>query len=234
LYRQSQTWAALSPATRRQRVNVFARIVKTHADTMLSAWKRGDIAAGRDKRASTPAAARHFVDSVRGLFRWLVESGLVASDPTEGVTVAKPRRDGFPVWTEADEQAFCTRWPLGTRERVAFAVLRETGLRRGDAVRVGRPHVRDGVIRFATEKTGERVAIAVSSALAVALAAGPTGELTFIATTSGRPMSKEGFGNWFGEIAKAAGVSKSAHGLRKAAATADAISGWSDAELDAK
>ena len=109
LYRQSQTWAALSPATRRQRVNVFARIVKTHADTMLSAWKRGDIAAGRDKRASTPAAARHFVDSVRGLFRWLVESGLVASDPTEGVTVAKPRSDGFPVWTEADEQAFCTR-----------------------------------------------------------------------------------------------------------------------------
>jgi hypothetical protein len=32
----------------------------------------------------------------------------------------------------------------------------------------------------------------------------------------------------------AAGVSKSAHGIRKAAATADAMDGYSDAELDAK
>lgn len=234
LYRSSQIWGALSPATRRQRDNIFARIVKTHGETTLSAWKRGDIAAGRDKRATTPAAARHFVDALRGLFRWLVESGLAANDPTEGVTVAKPKSDGFAIWTEADEEAFRARWPLGTRERVAFEVLRQTGLRRGDAVRVGRPHVKDGAIRFATEKTGERVAIAVSAALAEALAAGPCGELTFIATSEGRPMVKESFGNWFREVCGAAGVSKSSHGLRKAAATADALAGWSDAELDAK
>jgi integrase len=168
------------------------------------------------------------------LFHWLVESGLVASDPTAGITVVRPTTDGFAAWTEDDERRFRSHWKLGTRERVAFAVLRETGLRRGDAVRVGRPHLRDGVIRFATEKTGERAAIAVSPALAEALTAGPCGELTFIATMDGRPMIKESFGNWFGEIAKAAGVNKSAHGLRKAAATADAIAGWSDAELDAK
>ena len=234
LYRQSQTWGALSPATRRQRDNIFAKIARTHGDTSLSAWKRGDIAAGRDKRAATPAAARHFVEALRGLFRWLVESGLVASDPTVGVIVAKPKSEGFAVWTEDDEARFRARFPLGTRERVAFAVLRETGLRRGDAVRVGRPHLKDGVIRIATEKTGERVAVAVSAALAEAIAAGPIGELTFIAGEQGRPMTKEFFGNWFRDAVKAAGVTKSAHGLRKAAATADALAGWSDAELDAK
>ena len=77
-------------------------------------------------------------------------------------------------------------------------------MRRGDALRVGRPHVRDGVLRFATEKTSERVSVGVSPALAEALAAGPCGELTYIATMDGRPMSKESFGNWFDEIAKAA------------------------------
>jgi len=171
---------------------------------------------------------------LRGLFRWLVESGLVASDPTDKITVAKPKSDGFPVWTEDDEEKFRARWPLGTRERVAFEVLRQTGLRRGDAVRVGRPHLKDGVIRLSTEKTGEPVAIAVSPALAEALAAGPIGELTFIASATGQPMTKESFGNAFREACTAAGVSKAAHGLRKAAATADALSGWSDAELDAK
>jgi integrase len=234
-YRESQTWASLSPATRRQRDNIFARIAATHGDTMLASWRRGDIAAGRDKRASTPAAARHFVDSLRGLFKWLVESGLVASDPTVGVTVAKPKTDGFVAWTPDDERKFCSRWPLGTRERVAFEVLRQTGLRRGDAVRVGRPHLRDGVIRIAIEKTGERVAIAVSPALAEALAAGPCGELTFIAGQRGGPMVKEAFATWFRKACDAAGLKgKSAHGLRKAAATADALTGWSDAELDAK
>ena len=72
------------------------------------------------------------------------------------------------------------RWPLGTRQRVAFEVLRELGVRRGDAVRVGPPHVRDGIIRLATEKTGERVAHLVSDVLAAAIEAGPVGEMTFI------------------------------------------------------
>jgi integrase len=235
LYRQSQAWAALSPATRRKRDYIFARIARTHGETPLSAWKRGDIAAGRDKRAATPAAARDFVAALRSLFGWLVESGLVATDPTAGVTVVKPKSgEGFAVWTPEDEAKFRAVWALGTRERLAFEVLRQTGLRRGDATRLGRPHVRDGVIRFTTEKTGERVAIAMSALLAEAIAAGPVGDLTFIATSSGRPMAKEAFGNLFRAACNAAGVAKSAHGLRKAAATADAEHGWTDAELDAK
>ena len=48
-----------------------------------------------------------------------------------------------------------------------------------------RTHPNDGVIRIATEKTGERVASAVSASLAEAIAAGPIGELTFIASEQG-------------------------------------------------
>ena len=234
MYRQSQKWAVLSPATRRQRDNIFSKVVKTHGDTPITAWKRGDLIAGRDRRAATPAAAKNFIAAMRGLFGWLLDAGLIADDPTTGVIVARVKTEGFLIWTEADEAAFRARWPLGTRERVAFEVLRQTGLRRGDAVRVGRPHVRDGAIPIATEKTGERVAIAMSTALAEAIGAGPVGDLTFIATSDGRPTTAESFGNWFREAVRAAGVSKSAHGLRKAAATADALAGWSDAELDSK
>jgi hypothetical protein len=222
LYRQSQAWCALSGATKRQRQNIFKNIEATPGvgDSKLRDWKRGDIAAGRDKRAATPAAARHFVDALRGFFNWAVEAGLVVSNPTDGVKVVAVAREGFKPWTDGDVAAYRIRWPLGTRQHVAFAVLRETGLRRGDAVRVGRPHVRDGVIRIDTEKTGERVAIPISDALAEALDAGPVGELTFICTASGKPYSKEGFGNEFREWCNAAGImGKSAHGLRKAAAT---------------
>ena len=62
LYPQSQ---ALSPAMRPSKDNIFAKMARTHGETPLSAWKWGDIAAGRDKRAATPAAARHFVEPAR-------------------------------------------------------------------------------------------------------------------------------------------------------------------------
>jgi integrase len=198
------------------------------------AWKTGDVAAGRDKRANHPNAARHFVQALRGLFEWALEARLARVDPTAGVKLARPKTDGFAVWTDDDIAAFRRRWAIGTRERVAFEVLRATGLRRGDAVKVGRPHLRDGVIRINTEKTGERVAIAATDELLEAIAAGPCGELTYIAGERGAPMRKESFGNWFRETCTAAGVCKSAHGIHKAAATADAEAGWSDAELDAK
>jgi integrase len=59
-------------------------------------------------------------------------------------------------------------------------VLHETGLRRGDAVRLGPQHVRDGVIRLSTEKTGTPIAIAMTDTLQRAIEAGRRGVLTFI------------------------------------------------------
>ena len=100
-----------------------------------------------------------------------------------------------------------------------------TGLRRGDAAVVGRQHVRDGVISIHTEKTGMLVTIPILTELQKTLDAGPTGDLTFIATVSGQPMTKVGLDNRFQEACDAAGVKKSAHGIRKAAATRAANNG---------
>jgi hypothetical protein len=96
---------------------------------------------------------------MRSFFAWALEAGLVSLNPTDGVKVIASSTGGFAPWTDGDVAAYRIRWPLGTRQRVAFEVLRETGLSRGDAVRIGTPNVRDRVIRLATEKTGERVAI---------------------------------------------------------------------------
>jgi hypothetical protein len=47
---------------------------------------------------------------------------------------------------------FERRWPRGTRERLAYDVFLYTGLRIGDAVRLGRPHVKNGIATIRTEK----------------------------------------------------------------------------------
>ena len=57
-----------------------------------------------------------------------------------------------------DVAAYEQRWPVGTRQRVWLDVLLYTGLRRGDAVRLGRQHVKHGVATLTTQKTGTPVA----------------------------------------------------------------------------
>jgi site-specific recombinase XerD len=97
------------------------------------------ICAGKERRSKTPHQARNFLDSMRGLFRWAREANLIKTDPTLGVRNPERKQgDGLIPWTEEHVEAYQACWPLGTRQRVWLDVLLYTGLRRGDAVRLGR------------------------------------------------------------------------------------------------
>jgi integrase len=143
---------------------------------------------------------------------------------------------GFPVWTDDEIKRFRDRWPLGTRERLAFEIMATTGLRRGDAARLGRQHMSevDGVtvLRLRTEKGDRQVVREVMPELKAAIDAYPLSGLAFVARGDGAALSKRGFGDWFRDACRAAGVKKSPHGLRKHDATALAHSGASEAELE--
>lgn len=111
-------------------------------------------------------------------------------------------------------------------------MLRFTGLRIGDAARLGRPHVKNGIAVIRTEKNGEVVTIPILPPLQASLDAGPIEELTYIIGVKGRPMRKELFANWFRTACRAAQVAGSPHGLRKTAATTAADNGATEAELE--
>jgi integrase len=235
-YRKTTAWTSLSPATRKQRENIMLGVLKKIGAEKCGAIKRGHVVASRDARSATPAQARNFLDAMRGLFRWALEADHIKTDPTAGVTnPPKPKGPGFPVWTEDDVERYQAKWPIGTKERVWLDVLLYTGLRRGDAVRLGRQHVRDGVAILRTEKSQEEtvVTIPILRVLQITLAAGPTGDLTFICGDRKKPLVKEAFGTAFGRACRAAGVKKSAHGVRKIAATTAANNGATVAELEA-
>ncbi|WP_375621397.1 tyrosine-type recombinase/integrase, partial [Bartonella sp. AA97HXZ] len=69
--------------------------------------------------------------------------------------------------------------------------------------------------------------------LAKTLEAGPIGVETFICSKTNQKLSKESFGNAFRDACNAAGIKKSAHGLRKLAATRAANSGATVSQLKA-
>lgn len=235
-YRETTEWSDLSKATRRQRDNIFVHVLDTAGNTAASKITQATIQAGKERRAKTPSQARNFLDAVRGLFKWAAKGKLVKVDPTIGVE-NPPRKtgDGFIAWTEDDVAAYYKRWPLKTKERVWLDVLLYSGLRRGDAVRYGRQHVRNGVGRIKTEKSQSKVTavVPVLPVLEITLQAGPVGELTFIVGEKGKPLTKESFGNLFKRACKKAGVPGSAHGVRKIAATTAANNGATTAQLKA-
>jgi integrase len=240
LYRQSKTsgtqvkgWLNLSTATRRQRENILRHVLEASGHKPFTSITQSHIEQGRDRRSATPAQARHFVDTMKGLFRWAKSKHFVKADPTQGVTAAKPKTEGFPVWAPEEIEQFQKHWPRGTRERVMFDIFIYTGLRRGDAAKLGKQHVKDGIISITTEKTKTRVDIPMLPDLRATLDAGPVGDMVYIATKRGGPMRKESLGNYFREACVAAGINKSAHGLRKAAATHAAENGATVAELEA-
>lgn len=235
-YRETTAWTDLSLASRRQRENIFEHVLEAAGRQPFAKITTASIMAGRDRRAkTTPAQARKFLDTMRGLFRWAVNAKLLKVDPTAGVAnPSAPNSEGFTPWSIADIAAYEACWPIGTRQRVWLDVLVYTGLRRGDAVRFGRQHIRNGVGTIKTEKTDTVVTLPILPVLMKTLDAGPCGDLTFIAGEGGRPLTKELFGNLFRKACREAGLqNRSAHGLRKAAATRAAENGATVAQLNA-
>lgn len=246
-YRDTGAWTGLALSTRRQRENIMLHVLKDSGAKPYAAIRSSHIQAGIERRSKTPAAARNFLDTMKGLFRWARKRQHVKIDPTADSGIEAPKRKkgkGFPAWTRADIETYRRRWPLGTRQYVWLDVLLYTGPRRGDAVDIGRQHVRetsnpDGsisrVVTFKTEKSGRAVTVSlpVLDVLWRTLEVGPTGDLAWICGARGRPFVKESFGNEFSQAARQAGIKKSAHGVRKIAATIAAENGATEKELDA-
>ncbi len=238
-YRETVVWRDLGAATRRQRENIFLHVMESAGSEPFTAITRNHIEAGKDRRRDTPAQARNFLDAMRGLFRWAFAAGHVAVDPTAGVKNPRRRKtEGFKAWTDAHVSVYERRWGPGTRQRVWLHVLLYIGCRRGDAVLLGRQHVKNSIVTFYTEKGRgtERELIEVARRLepelVATLAQGPTSDLAFICGERGEPLTKESFGNMFKDACVAAGIlDRSAHGLRKLAATTWAERGATEHEL---
>ncbi|WCS27753.1 hypothetical protein LOK46_13315 [Methylobacterium sp. NMS14P] len=76
------------------------------------------------------------------LFAFAVEREYLQADSTRGVKLLNvlDDRTGYHTWTDDEIGRFEVCWPLGTRERLALDLRLYTGLRHGDAARVGPQH----------------------------------------------------------------------------------------------
>jgi integrase len=205
-------------------------------DCPLTVLSPAHVKVLRDRKAETPAAANNRRKYLSSMFGWAVEHGLLRFNPAREVRKIRHTTAGFHTWTVDEVRQFEERHPIGTKARLALALLLYLGVRRGDVVTLGRQHVKDGWLRIVPKKTlYKRLAFSekpILPILADIIARSPTSALTYLATEYGKPFSASGFGNWFRARCDEAGLPHcSAHGLRKAGATIAAENGATDRQL---
>jgi integrase len=167
-------------------------------------------------------AKRNFMKALRPLMKFAVSILMIAENPTDGIKVAAPKsQGGHRAWDDDQIAAFRQHHAIGSRARRAFELLLNTGQRRGDVIKMGRQHFRDGVLHVKQEKTGTSLTIPIFPELQEVLDLIPSDHPPFapiLTVRGGAPFGPSVFSAWFRKVCDQAGLrGVSAHGLRKAA-----------------
>lgn len=243
--RRHHSYASLSPDYRRVIARHLDAIAEQADDARAIDLRARDIA--DDLAALPPNVARARRKAWRLLCAYGLATGYLQIDPSDTVKAPPaPKTDGHPPWASAEIEAFRARYQIGTVARAAMELLFWTGARVSDAVAIGPQHVgQDGVLAFRQQKTGGMAYIPWTCALPGFAAAygadrdlmhaaieGLRGQLCFL-PAGGRRRSIKGLSNVISDAARAIGIEKSAHGLRKSRAAALAEGGASTHQIAA-
>ena len=233
-YLDSQShFGRLAPGTRAMQRAILERFREAHGGLPFRTMPPKFIAWLLDQKK--PHAARNWFKTIRALCRFAIALGIRSDDPTRDVALPKIKTDGHHTWTPDEIAQFEAHHAIGTKARLAFALLRFTMQRRGDVIHMGRQHVRGGELHVTQQKTGVVLVLPVHPELAAIIEATPGDHLTFLVTKSGKPYAGTDFSEQFRAWCNEAGLPArcTAHGLRKAGLTWGADQGWSAHELQA-
>src|SRR6516165_417 len=226
-----QFFGSKSAGTQRMRRGILERFRAAYGERPFALLPAEWIEALLD--AKPPHAARSWLVTLRSLCQFAVKRGWLRADPTANIKQRSIKGDGYHTWTEDEIAQFEAHHPVGTKPRLALALLLYTAQRRGDIVKIGRQHIRDGVFTVKQEKTGVTLAIPVHPHLQAVFDATPGEHLTFLITATGKPYGGNAFTEQFRNWCDAAGLPRRCkpHGLRKAACRRLAEAGCSANEI---
>jgi integrase len=142
--------------------------------------------------ADRPGMANLTRAALSKVMDYAIETNVRVDNPFDGLK--RYRLGTHHTWTEQEIETFEQHWPLGTRERLAFALLLYTGQRGGDVCRMTRSDIIDGRIRVVQDKvrkgTTNELLIPIHPALARALKASPVvGMHHLITDARGKPLA---------------------------------------------
>ena len=232
-YYSSLEFRALTGGTPAKRRAILETFREQHGDKPVRLLPRKFIV--HMLSTMKPHAARNWLKAVRGLTQFCLAHEMIGDDPTLGIKSKVPRSDGHHTWTEDEIAQFEAAHQIGTKAHLALALGLYTVQRRGDVVRMGPQHIRDGWLHVRQQKTGKPLELPVRDELRAAIDATRCGHLTFLITKNGKSYGADDFSDQFRKWCNAAGLPTRCtfHGLRKAGCRRFAEAGCSANEISA-
>ena len=245
LYYKSAYFRCLEEYTQRRKRTVLDEICnmvdesgRRYGAAPYASMKKVHVRKLRDMKAGTPEAANFRLKQISALFTWAMKNDLATFNPAEKLEKLGGGSDGYYTWTEQDVETFEAYWPVGAKPRLAMSIMLYLGVRRSDAVLIGKKHEsRDGLAvtfaQFKGRKKGIKLlTLPILPPLREILDASALGRQTWLETASGKPHSSNSFGNKFKSWCVKAGLPQcNCHGLRKIGAVRAAEAGASEHEL---
>ena len=220
-YYADNAYQDLAPATQAVYRGVLERFRAKFGDDPLRHFDANLISRLMTGMRAKPHAAARLRKLLAQLFVIARRAKIVPYDfdPIRDTKPPKTRGGGYHRWTEDELAAFEARHPLGTKPRLAFALLLYGAQRSGDVRFMTPATIATGRIRLDQRKTNNAVDVPVVAPLRQALDAGPIGRETLLETKDGKPFTPKGFYGMMKKACIAAGLPHcSPHGLRKSAA----------------
>jgi enterobacteria phage integrase len=233
-YRKSARYQAIKDSTKGAYHGPLQWLADRYGEQPISDLTRADVIRIQGRKASDGNAASNTVIKVlRILVAHAIDLGWRVTDPT--LRVKKMPEGEHSAWTAEEHAQFEARWPVGTPERLGYALALFTGQRRGDVAGMTWADV-DPLkrsVRVVQEKTGTKLAIPLHRDLWATLEAYPRDKVALMATTRGGRYTTESFGNMMADAIRAAGLPRHCklHGLRKSAGARLAEVGCSTREI---
>jgi integrase len=139
-----QAFGSKSAGTQRMRRGILERFRAAYGDRPFALLPPEWIEALLD--AKPPHAARSWLATLRSLCAFAMKRGWLRADPTRDIKLRAIKGDGFHCWTDDEIAQFEAHHPIGSKPRLGLALLLYSGQRRSDVVRMGRQHIKDGVL----------------------------------------------------------------------------------------
>jgi enterobacteria phage integrase len=233
-YMKSAPWRDLADTTKVAYAGRLSIIRREHGHRTVLGLTRDRIEEKILKPLDDRPGAKAFtLKMIRVLIRHAIRNKVIATDPSLGVV--KPKGGEVRSWTDAELAQFEAHWPLGTRQRTAYALHLYTGQRRSDVHRMTWSDIIGPDIRVVQQKTGAKLTIRLHRELSKALAVQTRSRrsVQIIATERGPAFTVAGYSQWMRDAITAAGLPLDAqpHGLRKAAGRRLADAGCTAREI---
>jgi enterobacteria phage integrase len=233
-YYGSRAFQDLKPSSRKIYGYVLEPLNKAHGHRMVKDMPTAKVEKIIQTIGDTKPGMANLTKSVlQALMKYAVKLKWRSDNPVIGIERFKSGT--HHTWTEGELKQFEERWPVGTRERLAYTLLLYTIQRVGDVAKMNRGDITPDGIHVIQDKTGAELSLPILPELAKAMKAYPAKGLTLIGTETGQPLTRPALSHVMRDAIKEAGLPPRcvSHGLRKAGMRRMAEAGFTEKQIAA-